>query len=375
MRVIIGADTVPTIKNRDYFINGDLESLIGIELIKILEDADYRICNLEVPLVDVSAPIKKSGPALIASTETIKGYRKLNIDLVTLANNHIMDQGIKGLESTISTLDSIGIKHIGVGKNIKDIEHSTILVKGNNRIGVYSCAEHEYSIADDYKPGANPFDPSTSLKEIEKLKKKVDYLIVLYHGGKEQYRYPSPELQKVCRLIIDFGADLVICQHTHCIGCEEIYKNGLIIYGQGNFIFDLNSNEYWNSGMLVKIDENFTISYIPFVKNDGTIRLARPDMAEKILADYKKRSELIKKEDFIQEEYKKFSKSKLLEYLERVQGHKSFFYKIGKRLFGNRFTNWYMNQKYNEKEILSLLNVIECEPHREMIISGLKQKI
>ena len=72
----------------------------------------------------------------------------------------------------------------------------------------------------------------------EQKDNKCDYTIVLYHGGKEYYRYPSPNLQRVCRYMIEKGTDLVICQHSHCIGCEENYLSGKIVYGQGNFIFD-----------------------------------------------------------------------------------------------------------------------------------------
>ena len=43
--------------------------------------------------------------------------------------------------------------------------------------------------------------------------------------------YPSPYLQKVCRKIIDYGADIIVCQHSNCIGCYENYSKGEIIYG------------------------------------------------------------------------------------------------------------------------------------------------
>lgn len=85
---------------------------------------------------------------------------------------------------------------------------------------------------------ANPFVESKLYLDIQNIKKEVDYLIVIFHGGKEFYRFPSPILQKNCRSVIDFWADCVITQHSRCIGCEEIYKDRKIIYGQGNFIFD-----------------------------------------------------------------------------------------------------------------------------------------
>lgn len=137
----------------------------------------------------------------------------------TLANNHILDQGEQGLHSTMDVLNSNNIPFAGVGKNIQEASKPYIKQFENFRLGVYCCAEHEFSIANENKAGANPFDPLESLDHISQLKKEVDYLVVLYHWGKEHYRYPSPNLQKTCRKLVEKGADLVVCQHSHFIGC------------------------------------------------------------------------------------------------------------------------------------------------------------
>ena len=63
------------------------------------------------------------------------------------------------------------------------------------------------------------------------IKKICDFIIAIYHEVKEYYRYPSSYLQKVCRKIIDYGADIIVCQHSNCIGCYENYSKGEIIYG------------------------------------------------------------------------------------------------------------------------------------------------
>jgi len=55
---------------------------------------------------------------------------------------------------------------------------------------VYTCAEHEFTIATENTPGANPFDPLESLDHIQELKSKCDFVLVLYHGEKAHYRYP-----------------------------------------------------------------------------------------------------------------------------------------------------------------------------------------
>ena len=300
MELIIAGDLVPTDSNRELFINGELEKLLGSELLSIWEKVDYRIFNLEAPLFDMDSPINKWGPNLKAPEKSIEGIKKLNPNLVTLANNHILDHGAEGLYRTQKLLNENNISFIGAGSNLNEASKPFILNKDGVKIGFYACAENEFSIATNDSPGANPFDPLESLDHISKLKDKTDYVIVLYHGGKEHYRYPSPYLQKVCRKIVEKGADLVVCQHSHSIGAYEEYKNSTIIYGQGNFIFNLKDNEYWNTSILVKvvIKNKVSIEYLPIVKTKEGTRLASDKEAREIIYYFKLRSEEIKSEEF-----------------------------------------------------------------------------
>ena len=276
-KCIIGADLVPTKSNIDLFANADVETLIGKDIENLLANADFTIFNLEVPLTDFSTPIKKCGPNLIAPTKTIAGLKAINPHFFTLANNHILDQGEQGLKSTMDILDEHGIAYAGAGKDLASAAKPYILALEGKKIGIYCCAEHEFTIATENTPGANPFDPLNSLDHVVELKSQCDYVIVLYHGGKEHYRYPSPYLQKVCRKLVDKGADIVVCQHSHCIGCEEKWHGGTIVYGQGNFLFDDCDNEFWNSALLVELefskDNKVKINYIPIEKKKHTVRL------------------------------------------------------------------------------------------------------
>ena len=231
--VMIGGDIVPTESNSDYFSRGDISHLIDDALLKRLADVDYRIFNLEVPLADEANPIEKCGPALISATGTVRGLAALGVDAVVLANNHIMDQGAQGLASTVVALDDVEILHFGEGKNVAKAASPLVVEAGGRRVGVYACAEHEFSIAGDSTPGANPFDPFSSPQHVSELRRGCDAVVVLYHGGKEHYRYPSPLLRTRCRTLVDSGADVVVCQHSHCVGCEERWHGGRIVYGQG----------------------------------------------------------------------------------------------------------------------------------------------
>ena len=376
MSILIGADIVPTKSNFQLFEIACVENLVDVSLKNILDAADYRIFNLEVPFSDEEFPIDKCGPNLIAPIKTTKGVRAIGADLLTLANNHIMDQGKEGLESTIKALEDNNISYVGAGKTVEDAKKPFVFNYNSKKIGVYACAENEFTIVTDKFPGANPFDPLKSLSHIEQVKKECDYVIVLYHGGKEHYRYPSPNLQKVCRSIVDSGADIVVCQHSHCIGCEEKYNNGTIVYGQGNFLFDYSVSEFWQTGILIQIKDDFEISYIPIEKNGNAVKLASDINGEKILNEFKIRSQEIQCPDVIVGKYEEFANSMIVNYLLAFLGvnKRSIFWRLLNRVTGYRWEKIYLKFKYDKNRLLMLQNFIECEAHRELVIEGLKRK-
>lgn len=371
MKLLIGADIVPTMSNRKYFINGEIEMLVDKELKIVLDTADYRIFNLEVPLTNEQKPIPKCGPNLIAPPSTIRGIKTLNPSLITLANNHILDQGEQGLESTKEILGKNGIPYLGAGDNLSQACQPYIIEQNSLHIGFYACAEHEFSIATDTTPGTNPFDPLESLDHIAALKAECDYVIVLYHGGKEHYRYPSPYLQKACKKMAQKGADLVVCQHSHCIGCYEEYEGSTIVYGQGNFIFDHSESEYWQTSLLlrVSISDKMAVDYIPICKRGKSIELADSNEKSDILEQFKHRSAQIKEDGFIDGQYHNFANSMQQNYLYALAGYGKWMQRIDRRLLGGRL----IKRQFNNEKRLVLRNYIECEAHRELIVDFLSR--
>ncbi|MBE7061509.1 MAG: CapA family protein [Clostridiales bacterium] len=356
-KIIIGADIVSTAGNEKEFINGEAEKLVGKELKEILDSASFVIANLEVPLCREQQPLVKSGPCLIANPDTINGYKALNIKLLALANNHTMDQSAQGFISTMEVLKNAGIDTVGGGMNQEEAAKPYIFELEGKKIGVYACAEHEYGWARDYGLGANGFDPLDSLDEIADLKSKVDYCIVLYHGGREHYRYPTPRLKKVCRKIIDKGADIVLCQHTHCVGAGEEYNGGTIVYGMGNFLFDYVRCEWWDNSILVSVDvsNGFKVEYIPIEQVDHSFIRVSKDPS--ILEGYFSRSEQVKDDKFLQESFH--------EYAMWMQ--KNYYY-------GNIFKEIMVPTAVSGRYRKAIENCIRCEVHREMVLESLREE-
>ena len=363
----IGADIYPTECNREHFINGDVKKLVDDKIYSYLNEADFRIYNLETPLYEGCTPIKKCGPALCAPIASVKGIKDaFNPTVLGICNNHVLDHGSEGFYSTTDALDKAKIPYAGAGDNLADAQKPYILEKDGKKVGLYFCAEHEFSIATEKSCGVNPFEPLDSLDHIADLKEKCDYVIVLYHGGKEEYRYPTKNLQKRCQRMADKGADVVICQHTHCVGCEEDYKGSKIIYGQGNLIFNKHNNEFWNSGLIVKVilDDGVKCEYLPIGRTETGIYTMDGDEANEITNGFKVRSEEIKEPGFIEKAFTEYANTKGRWYIYRITG--------GETVHG-KFDDYKIDLK--EGDVMALINYITCEPHVELLQTVLNDLI
>jgi poly-gamma-glutamate synthesis protein (capsule biosynthesis protein) len=277
MKILIGADVVPTEQTQRLFVEGATHALFG-NIYDLVKSADRLVVNLECALTQSETRIKKFGPCLKADPQCADTLKKLGVTDVMLSNNHVFDFGIQGLKDTMKSLERVGLSYTGVGENDIDSRKPHIVEKDGKTIGFINVCEHEYSYALHDRMGANPYNPYVTMHDIRKLKKQVDYVIVLYHGGKEHCRYPSPRLRLLCREMIENGANVVVTQHSHCIGCYEEYEGGHIVYGQGNFHFCWkNMAESWYTSLLVEIsiEDKLKINFIPLITKENGIDIAQ----------------------------------------------------------------------------------------------------
>ncbi|MBQ4536496.1 MAG: CapA family protein [Lachnospiraceae bacterium] len=373
IRILIGGDIYPTESNRFAFETGDIESVIEGKLLSRLQESDIRIFNLETPVCDKETPIEKEGPCFKTSCKSMNGLKKLNPSVFTLANNHILDQGEEGLYSTLKVLSEYGIPYVGVGENIRESDKPYFIDIKGRKIGVYACVEHEYTCATEMLAGANPFDSLEIADRIRKIRTECDFLVVLYHGGKEYYEYPSPDLQKRCRKMADCGADVIICQHSHCIGTSEEYNNCKIIYGQGNFLMDRYIKAYekfFQTGMLVEImisKDSVNYQYVPIIKQGFGIRLANQQEKDEILLQFNERSANLLDEKFVVENYQRYVKKVASRYIVRLSRCGYIFSSLDNRFLGGKIFNKDLKKILGKHQRLAIQNCLQCEVHNEIL--------
>ena len=303
MRFTIGGDVSVKEECADLFVEGKSGELFG-SVIDVFKNSDRVFVNLECALTDSDDAIKKIGPPIKSPKETAKVLKDIGVTDCGLSNNHIFDYGKRGVLDTIAELDKYGINYTGFGMNELDSRNDLIITEDGLRIAVIAVCEHEYSYALENRMGSRPYDVYDTNDDIAAAKRNADYVIVIYHGGKEHSRYPSPRLVKACHSMVKHGADVVLCQHSHCIGCYEKFMGASILYGQGNFHFVWNEfaakqnvQRSWNNGLLAVLDidrEGIKINFLPIVVSGSGIDLAKGDEAREILGDFEERNRIFR---------------------------------------------------------------------------------
>ncbi len=295
MKTLLLGDFCAKEKNMSVIKAKDMNLLFN-DTLPLFEGNDATFVNVECAITESENAIKKFGPNLKVCREAAEVLKSIGTTLCGLSNNHIFDFGKEGALDTMKVLDEVGIAYTGFGKNYNDSRKNYIVEKDGEKVAFVAVCEHEYSYALEKRMGSRPFDPFETMEDIRKAKAEADRVIVLYHGAKEHCQYPSPRLIKACREMVHNGADVVLCQHTHCIGCYENYKDAHILYGQGNFHFITdNTTDLWCQSLMVKYDtKSNAIEFIPTVNTQFGIELAKGEVKDKIMSDFSMRNESLK---------------------------------------------------------------------------------
>ena len=206
--------------------SGDYDYILA-PLKEKLSDYDLVIGNLEGPItnkksVSINTKIGEGKNFIFTFDPTVaKVLAENNIKLVNLGNNHILNQGEKGLEQTKKYLDEAGVQYFGDADNLE-----TEFPSGNS----VSFVSYNYSIPDSAE---------TAIEEIKSAKEQSNLVIVCPHWGTE-YKVgdPGKTVRALAHRFVDAGADAVIGTHPHVIQESEEYKGKKIYYSLGNFVFD-----------------------------------------------------------------------------------------------------------------------------------------
>lgn len=366
IKIFISGDFAPRHRAYEVIKNKDFSLLFG-DVLPYIKQADISITNLESPLIDEGNPIPKTGPNLKSPTDSIEALKYAGFDMVTLANNHMMDFGVEGLNSTISICEKNGIRCIGAGPNITEASKVCYIDKKGKTIAFINCCENEWSTTAGDRPGCNPLNEVNIYYQIQEAKANADFVILIIHGGHETYELPSPRMKQLYRWFIDLGVDAVIGHHTHCYSGSEIYKRKPIVYSLGNFIFDSNIRDAsWNYGVFAILslsDDEIKVELYPFEqcnKKVGVFLLSRSE-TETWRNTNEKKTRLINDDILLSEKFDAFCKKNERQYRSYLEPNRN------KYILAAKNRGWLKRNIRGNKARL-YLNIIRAEAHRDVIL-------
>lgn len=240
---------------------------------EFLSSRDIVIGNLESSVSGRGIPEKDKTYTFRAKPETIKLLKDTGFDAMSLANNHILDYGVDSLYDTMTNLDKYNILHGGAGKNKNEAYKPLIIRVNNKKVAVlfysYVIPSGAWSAGDKTPGVASAYNHTDLLKAIGKIRKNVDVVTVYIHWGKEKAIVPENYERNLAHSAIDIGADLIIGTHSHTLQGFEVYKDKLIAYSLGNFVFSSTAK----STIILNVDINkdkFIYHYTPCLSENYT---------------------------------------------------------------------------------------------------------
>ena len=364
-RILIAGDFCPHDRVATALESGLYASVLE-EVKDITSKADYSILNFECPVVTGDErPIEKNGPNLKCTPSGVHAIKYSGFDCATLANNHFLDYGEKGVRETISSLDSLGIDHVGGGLNLD--EASKVLYKdiAGLKLAIVNCCENEFSIATATTAGSNPLNIVHQYETIQKARFNADRVLVIVHGGHEHFQLPSLRMVETYRFFIDAGADAVVNHHQHCFSGYEVYHGKPIFYGLGNFCFDLPSKRsgLWTEGYLVMIDfkeETPSFEILPFSQcsDRPRVEMLEVNAFNDRLADL---NSVIANPKELQSRVEEY-------YTSCADQYSSIFEPIRNRYYlGAKHRGWLPSLISKKRKVIAA-NFIICEAHRDKLM-------
>ena len=169
--------------------------------------------------------------------------------ILSLANNHVLDCGIEGMKDTLDALRRNSILALGSGENYQLAIRPLIIEINSLKIAfisfVYSFVKDDIPFFSTLqrmrqydRPGPARYFKKDVFNWIQKLKEKTDYVIASIHWDKERIDYPAPPQRLLAEKLIDHGVNVIFGHHPHVVQGIQNYRNGLVFYSLGNFLFD-----------------------------------------------------------------------------------------------------------------------------------------
>lgn len=229
----------------------------------IFQSADLSFANLETCVSERGESEKNEGYGFRTSPDFLDVFTLAGLDIVSAANNHVRDFGMEALDDTFVSLENAGLKYVGAGRNSSEAEKLELFELNGITVGFTACNMINMNptwYAGEDRAGIACVDSDNSGEYLEKIAgydKLCDVLFVSVHWGVEYYNEVTEEQQAFAHSLCDSGADIILGHHPHVLEPIESYKDSVIFYSLGNFLFYKMNDEAGETAVFtVEISKN-----------------------------------------------------------------------------------------------------------------------
>lgn len=205
----------------------------------LLQAADIATANLEFPVAAASP-----GHEFYHDRDALAALRRAGVTVVSLANNHMMDLGVAGLEATLEACAAAGLRTVGAGADLEQATRPLVLEARGRRVGMLAYATPHPGSAGPDRAGVAPFVPDSVRRDVRALRARADLVVVHAHWGSMYVDDPPPYVLDWAALLADLGVDLVVGHHPHVLQGIERRGRTLVAYSLGDLVFDPSAGRF-----------------------------------------------------------------------------------------------------------------------------------
>ncbi|MGE7182399.1 CapA family protein [Peribacillus sp. NPDC006672] len=281
-------------------------------------DSDYVSGNYEHPALKEEVSNYKEADTAIrlnSNNDGVKAVKDAGFSVMTLANNHMMDFEERGLLDTLDEFKTADMHYVGAGSNTAEAKNSIDYADVNGvRVATLGFTDvyGKDAVPKSNKAGILNTNPDLLFEMIEKAKDdkqgNADLVVVNVHWGIEYSTSTTARQTELAKAIIDAGADIIIGHHPHVLQSFDVYKDGIIFYSLGNFVFDQGWTRTKDSAMVqyhLAEDGKATVDVVPLQIEEATPRPATSSIDKsrvyrQLTKETSEKTQWSKKEDHIE---------------------------------------------------------------------------
>ena len=248
---------------------------VSEDLQKAMQGMDIQVLNSECAFTADGKTAK-----YLADAKSAALYKQLGVDVAAVANGHISDYGADAVTQTLKTLETNEVSHTGAGTDMTEAAKPACFIVGGRKIAFLSASDTlsgrpgKAATASGFGVLSLRYNLDAVKNAVKDAKADNDFVFIYIHAGiDENANWFDSDQSSWSKALIDAGADGVVGAHSNRLQGMEFYKNKLIVYSLGNFLYDEKTRETGVYQITIAKDGKLSHTFLPCTQSAGKVEL------------------------------------------------------------------------------------------------------